>query len=178
MDEEGNFQRDVPFLLDFFFRNKNVKKRTCIQNSNSKRSLLTHYIPFRSEVCCRDNDIIPTLYKDWDFATTWRLQQFLQHLQCVLQDIGWTHVDLGNNDKDRNIEGQRQPQMLLSHSYHTRIGSNLCDVGEKKIFFNSVSVSNLYYMRSYGIAITLYMYQEEPLRVPMPCLPRWYVRPI
>lgn len=43
----------------------------------------------------------------------------------TLKDVGRTHVNLGDNHKDRYIECQRQAQVLLGHPHDASIAAHL-----------------------------------------------------
>ena len=63
-------------------------------------------VPLRDEVCGRHNNIVLILYDDWNFPTSWRLQDSCEEFHCFLQNVWGAHVDFGNNNKYRHIQGQ------------------------------------------------------------------------
>jgi hypothetical protein len=41
-----------------------------------------------------------------------------------LQNVGWAHVDLGDDDKDGNAECQGEAQMLFGHAHDAGVSSD------------------------------------------------------
>ena len=82
-------------------------------------------IPGRREVCSWGDDIITWLDKDGDLPAARGFEDPGQQVHRVLEDVGWTHVNLGHNHKHGDIESQSKSQVLLSHAHNTSIGTNL-----------------------------------------------------
>ena len=45
--------------------------------------------------------------------------------KLTLQDVGRTHVDLGDHHKHGHVQGQGQPQVLLGHAHDARVTAHL-----------------------------------------------------
>ena len=83
------------------------------------------YPPLRGEVCGCHDHIVHALNQHGDLTTAGRLEDALQHLERILEDVHWTHVNLGDNYKHGHVERQCQSEMLLCHPDHAGIRSNL-----------------------------------------------------
>ena len=82
-------------------------------------------VPFRREVSCRDDHVIPVVDQNGNLAAARGLEDSLQQLQRVVEDVGRTHVNLGDHHKHGNVQRKRQAEVLFRHSYNTCIRAHL-----------------------------------------------------
>ena len=66
--------------------------------------------------------LLSCLDESWYFASARALHDFSDLCDGLLQDVGRTYVDLGDNDHDWHVESKGNTQMLLAHANKTVVG--------------------------------------------------------
>lgn len=82
-------------------------------------STLIQLIPLRREVERTSHDIVSPRHDHRYFTAAWWLEDPTQQWHCLLQHVRRTHVNLCYDNKDGNIERQRQTQVFYKHEGFT-----------------------------------------------------------
>lgn len=92
--------------------------------SGDIRNLKDRAYPSGDELSCSIDALLAVLDEDGNFASSWRLENFGQLRDGLVEDVGRTNVDFGYHDHDRHIESKRDPEVFLGHANQTIICGN------------------------------------------------------
>ena len=80
--------------------------------------------PLGNELSGGIDTLLLVLDENWDLPRARTFQYFGDLLNCLLQDLGRTNIDFGDDNHDWDVQSQGNTQVLFTHTNETIIGSH------------------------------------------------------
>lgn len=127
-DTEGvidvEFKRSIGVVVSMVWENIHERPHQIQRLSCDIRDLENRADSPRNELCRCVYAILPVLDEYWDFPRSLGFQNLGKLSDSLLENLGRTDIDFGDDYHYRDVESESDPQMLFRHSDQSIIGSD------------------------------------------------------